>query len=1454
MAVGRISGPLLKANLLRNGVDLAFETNLLYLDVNNLRIGVKTNTPTHELTVNGTTRTTRLETTNELTIGDITVSGNTIESSASQLTLNPIGADPVVYQQKLVVDTFDIEANSITSNTADTDIELSANGTGQVKIFSNTLINGNLHATGTITADGGTITLGDSNTDNVVFNADVNSNILPNQSITYDLGSTSKRWNEVWADTAYITDVDVTGSFTLNNVDLTLRPGNTLYVSTNGNDTYTGTHQNDPYRTIKKALTVATSGTTIYIYPGVYSEIFPLTVPVGVTVKGSGIRSVNIQPTVGTISQDAFLVNGETTIEDLTVSGFRYNSGANTGHAFRFASNFLVTSRSPYIRNITIITTGSVTSVGDPRGFNQGDAGRGAYLDGSIVNSASKEATMLFHSCTFITPGVDTITATDGVRVEWLNSFTYFATRGFYGLSGSTGFAGTGKTQLRLTGTTGTFTVGDVVTYYSTFPTALSTGTISSIASDGKISLTGKVTGLEKSAERGGKIVIPNGNAKISTAIKKFGTGSLALSGSVAGFLTNADVAGTGVTITASGNAQLSTVQKKFGTFSLLLDGTGDYLSIASNTDYGFGTEDFTIEGWFYKTAVTTQYLFDTRTTLTENSVAVQSQGNGTLRLSVNGAFVLTSSNAHTNNAWNHLAISRASGVTRFFINGVVSTTTYTDATNYGTAKPLVIGAQYNGTTAFNGYIDEFRVTKGLARYTGTFTPSTTAFTGDSSTKLLLHMDGTSDYLAVASSADFAFGAGEFTLEAWVYNTSITGSNQIIFDFRTIDPSWAPTLYLQATTNTIRLAANGNVLVETAFALLTNTWYHIALSKSSGNTRIFINGIQSGPTYTDSNTYIQGPLTLGARFDSTAAFVGYIDDVRISKGIGRYTTTFTAPVSAAPNDSYTKLLLRLNGENNSTTFTDETILVQDIRSNTGATATGISLVDHSDFGVEVRSIASANVYGTYGVVGNGLGVVMYLIGQNFAYIGTGLRSDNDVTYVIQANETVETNGAKIYYSSVDHKGDFRIGDLFYVNQADGTVNFTSANFNVSSSQGFTFTNGVNTTYIDGNEISTGNLKLSGNTLSSTSGAVNVLSANDQINLLNNVSITGNLDVMGDVTIGGNIIVGDQTTDTISIVAGVSSDIIPTTDNTYDIGASGLAWQDLFVTTGYVGNISVSTNQITTTTTNSNLVISGNGSGTVAVEGLVISNNDISSTSNANITLTPNGTGIVEINSVRSLKIPVGDNSERPATAQAGMIRFNSTYSRYEGYNGSNWVFLDGLSDLDNNTKITAELTPGANDNTIRFYSDGTVIADLNATRLNVVKVTVDDIAIDGSSITNTAGGNLSLQASGTGVVQIENFAVNGSSITNTLNNSITTFTTTGTGYVKIDGAAGVVIPSGLPAFRPGNPIVGMTRFDTGAGRLEIYDGVTWVSAAGASSGITTADAQDLALQYAIALG
>ena len=87
MAVGRISGPLLKQNLLREGVDLAFETDLLYLDVNNQRIGINKTNPQYDLDINGTARVPNLEITNIAQIGDVVISGNTIRSESSVLSL-----------------------------------------------------------------------------------------------------------------------------------------------------------------------------------------------------------------------------------------------------------------------------------------------------------------------------------------------------------------------------------------------------------------------------------------------------------------------------------------------------------------------------------------------------------------------------------------------------------------------------------------------------------------------------------------------------------------------------------------------------------------------------------------------------------------------------------------------------------------------------------------------------------------------------------------------------------------------------------------------------------------------------------------------------------------------------------------------------------------------------------------------------------------------------------------------------------------------------------------------------------------------------------------------------------------------------------------------------------------------------------------------------------------------
>src|SRR6056300_226678 len=229
MAVGRISGPLLKSNLVRNGIDLAFETDLLYLDVNNQKIGIKTVSPQHELDVNGTTRTTNLTVINRADIGDITVQGNTISTDQNFLDLGTL--DTVVYQNKLRVDSIDIEGNVISTNSSNANLELAPNGTGTVEVLSNMNVTGNLHATGNITADGD-ITLGDADTDNIVLNAEVASNIIPDADDTYTLGSNpltgGKQWADVWVQNFNASSITV-DALTVNGINLTLRQGNIYY-------------------------------------------------------------------------------------------------------------------------------------------------------------------------------------------------------------------------------------------------------------------------------------------------------------------------------------------------------------------------------------------------------------------------------------------------------------------------------------------------------------------------------------------------------------------------------------------------------------------------------------------------------------------------------------------------------------------------------------------------------------------------------------------------------------------------------------------------------------------------------------------------------------------------------------------------------------------------------------------------------------------------------------------------------------------------------------------------------------------------------------------------------------------------------------------------------------------------------------------------------------------------
>jgi hypothetical protein len=243
MAIGRISGPLLKANLVRDGVDLAFETDLLYLDVTNSRIGVNTATPTTDLDVNGHTRSTNLTVDNQLNIGALSIAGNTITSSTSTIRFEAAAGEATIYHARLQVDDLQLAGGTISTTVSDANIELNPNGTGTVNIVANTNITGNLAVTGNVTATGnvvigGNITIGNELTDFIEINASIKSDLIPETDNTYDLGSSSFRWRTVYANN-FFTDAITVPSIDIGNLmfrdnEITTTTGQDLYIDGNG--------------------------------------------------------------------------------------------------------------------------------------------------------------------------------------------------------------------------------------------------------------------------------------------------------------------------------------------------------------------------------------------------------------------------------------------------------------------------------------------------------------------------------------------------------------------------------------------------------------------------------------------------------------------------------------------------------------------------------------------------------------------------------------------------------------------------------------------------------------------------------------------------------------------------------------------------------------------------------------------------------------------------------------------------------------------------------------------------------------------------------------------------------------------------------------------------------------------------------------------------------------------
>ena len=179
-------------------------------------------------------------------------------------------------------------------------------------------------------------------------------------------------------------------------------------------------------------------------------------------------------------------------------------------------------------------------------------------------------------------------------------------------------------------------------------------------------------------------------------------------------------------TVTAVGNAQISTAQSKFGGASIAFDGSGDYLATNLSINNSFIQNDFTIECWIYVTSTNEGGAFG----LIGNQffgVRLQNSQDIFYFTGPNASPSISMGSALTRGAWNHIAMTK-SGTTGYgFVNGVSTGNTSVVSPSITTSN-LHVGFYYNTPFVFAGYIDDFRVTTGIARYTTNFTPPAAPF------------------------------------------------------------------------------------------------------------------------------------------------------------------------------------------------------------------------------------------------------------------------------------------------------------------------------------------------------------------------------------------------------------------------------------------------------------------------------------------------------------------------------------------------------------------------------------------------------------------------------------------------------------------------------------------------------------------------------------------------------
>jgi hypothetical protein len=367
---------------------------------------------------------------------------------------------------------------------------------------------------------------------------------------------------------------------------------------------------------------------------------------------------------------------------------------------------------------------------------------------------------------------------------------------------------------------------------------------------------------------------------------------------------------------------------------SAYFNGSTDYLTAPSSAAFAFGTGDFTVEAWVYITSISaSRGIFDSRTSGNEAAgFTFYTDTSGFLNIR-NDATIAVASKAIIVNSWNHCAVTRSGTSLTIWLNGI-SVAAASNSTNFSLQNCFIGRAYIDPFDKMLGYISNHRVVKGTAVYTANFTPPTAPVTNITNTSLLLNMtnagiydaatqsnlitvgssqvnisqskwppssmffDGDGDYCDVSGSNQiFNLSSGDWTIEAWIYRNSANRIDVILNLFNAINTTSGLTFFVNGSNQLI--ADNGVTGAIAGGTVPSNQWVYLAIVRSGGTTTGYINGTSVGTTTQAPNAaqYARIGFFGNSGAPSNWAFNGYIQDLRITKGVAR---TITTPTAAFP--------------------------------------------------------------------------------------------------------------------------------------------------------------------------------------------------------------------------------------------------------------------------------------------------------------------------------------------------------------------------------------------------------------------------------------------------------------------------------------------------------------------------------------------------------------------------